>query len=51
MLFSSNKETNRLMSKGMSNMYDWEKLTFSNLRFSRKENLKKCTSFVKCKKV
>ena len=49
MLFSSDKEINRLMSKGISNIY--EKLTFSNLRFSRKENLKKCTSFVKCKKV
>ena len=29
----------------MSNIYYWEKLTFSKLRFSRKENLKKCTSF------
>ena len=27
-----------------SNICYWEKLTFSNLRFSRKENLKKCTS-------
>ena len=29
----------------MSNSYYWEKLTFSKLRFFRKENLKKCTSF------
>ena len=29
----------------MSNIYYWEKLTFSKLRFSRKENLKKCTNF------
>ena len=29
----------------MSNIYYWEKLTFSKLLFSRKENLKKCTSF------
>ena len=33
------------LSKGMSNIYYWEKLTFSKLRFSRKEDLKKCTSF------
>ena len=38
------KEINRLISKWMSNIYYWEKLTFSKLRFSRKENLKKCTS-------
>ena len=36
---------NRLISKGMSNIDYWQKLTFSKLRFSRKENLKKCTSF------
>ena len=29
----------------MSNTYYWEKLTFSKLQFSWKENLKKCTSF------
>ena len=29
----------------MLNIYYWEKLTFSKLRFSRKENLKKCTNF------
>ena len=27
----------------MSNIYYWEKLTFSKLRFSLKENSKKCT--------
>ena len=43
MFFSSIKEINRLISKGMS--YYWEKLTFSKLRFSRKEKLKKCASF------
>ena len=39
------KETNRLIWKGMSKVYYWEKLTFSKLRFSRKENLKKCINF------
>ena len=34
-----------LLSKGMSNIYYWQKLTFSKPRFSGKENLKKCTSF------
>ena len=34
MFFSSIKEINRLISKGMSNIYYWEKLTFSKLRFS-----------------
>ena len=29
----------------MSNIYYWEKLTLSKLRFSLKENSKKCTSF------
>ena len=29
----------------MSNIYYREKLTFSKLRFSRKENLQKCTNF------
>ena len=42
---SSIKEINRLIWKGMSNIYYWKKPTFSKLRFSRKENLKKCTSF------
>ena len=42
---SSVKEINRLISKGMSNIYYWEKLTFSKLPFSRKENLNKCTNF------
>ena len=42
---TSVKEINRLIWKGISNIYYWEKLTFSKLRFSRKENLKKCTSF------
>ena len=42
---SSIKEINRLVWKGMSNIYYWEKLLFSKLRFSRKENLKKCTNF------
>ena len=45
MFFSSIKEINRLVSKGVSNIYYWGKQTFSKLRFSRKENLKKCTSF------
>ena len=45
MFFSLVKEINRLISKGMSNTYYREKLTFSKLPFSRKENLKKCTSF------
>ena len=39
------KETNRLIWKGMSKVYYWENLTFSKLRFSRKENLKKCINF------
>ena len=37
---SSIKEINRLIWKGMPNIYYWEKLTFSKLRFSRKENFK-----------
>ena len=43
--FISIKEINRLIWKGMSNIYYWQKLTFSKLRFSQKENLKKCTNF------
>ena len=43
---TSIKEINRLIIwKGMSNIYYWEKLTFSKLRLSRKENLKKCINF------
>ena len=42
---SSIKEINRFIWKGMSHIYYWEKLTFSKLPFSRKENLKKCTNF------
>ena len=42
-LSSSIKEINELI-KGMSNIYYLEKL-LSKLRFSRKENLKKCTKF------
>ena len=34
-LLSSIKEINRLISKAMSNIYYWEKLTFSNFRFSK----------------
>ena len=45
LLFDSFKEIYRLISKGMSNIYYWEKLRFSKLRFARKENLKKCTNF------
>ena len=48
MFFSSIKEINRLVSKGMLNIYYWEKLTFAKL-FFQKENLKKCTSFEKQK--
>ena len=36
MFFSLIKELNRLISKGMSKIYHWEKLTFSKLRFSQK---------------
>ena len=38
-------EINRLIQKRMSNIYYRQKLTFSKLRFSLKENLKKYTSF------
>ena len=44
MFFSSIEEMKRLISKGMANIYG-EKLTFSKHLFSRKENLKKFTSF------
>ena len=36
---------NRLIWKGMSNIYYWKKLTFSKPRFPRKENLQKSTNF------
>ena len=39
------KEINRLIWKGMSTIYYWEKLTFSKLLFSWNQNLKKCTNF------
>ena len=45
MFVSLIKEINMLIRKEMSNIYNWEKLTFSKLRFSLKENLKKCISF------
>ena len=45
MFFSSIKETNRLISKGMSNIYYYELMKFLKLPFSQKENLKKCTRF------
>ena len=50
MFFSSIKEINKLISRGMSNIYYWEKLTFSKLVWKEiywKENLKKCSSFGK----
>ena len=40
MFFSLIKEIIRLISKGMWYIYYLEKLTFSKLQFSRKENLK-----------
>ena len=49
MFFSLIKEINRSVSKGMSSIYYSEKLTFSKFLFSRKENLKKCTSFKELK--
>ena len=45
MFFSSIKEINRLIIKGMSNIYYEEQLTFSKLRFSWEKNFKKRTSF------
>ena len=36
---------NRLISKGMSNVCYWEKLTLSKVRFSWKEKLKKYANF------
>ena len=41
MFFSSIKEINRLISKGMSNIYYWEKLTFSKLVGKKKIHKKK----------
>ena len=44
MFFNSVKEINRLrkkiLSKGMSNIYYWEKLTYSNFGFSKCSSLK-----------
>ena len=37
--------TSSLIWKGLSNIYYWEKLTFSKLSFSQKESLNKCTNF------
>ena len=45
MFFSSMKDINWIIWKGMSNIYYWGELEFSKLRFSRREILKKCTSF------
>ena len=42
---TSTKEITRLIWKGMSNIYYWEKLTLSKFRISRKEYLEKCTNF------
>ena len=42
---SSIKNINKLILKVMSGIDYWEKLTFSKYRFSRIENLKKCTNF------
>ena len=42
---TSIKEINKLIRKGMLNLYYWGKLTFSKLRFCRKMFLKKCTNF------
>ena len=43
---TSIKEINSsLIWKGLSNIYYWEKLTFSKLRVFQKENLNKCTNF------
>ena len=39
MFLSSIKETNRLIGKEMSNIYYWEKLTFSKLPFSKFKQL------------
>ena len=49
MFCSSIKEINRLIRKGMSNIYYREELTLSNLWFSRNENFEKCTNFEKQK--
>ena len=38
-------EISSLISREMSNIYYWEKLAFLKLWFSRKTNLKTCTSF------
>ena len=38
---SSIKEINRIIWKGLSNIYYWEKLSFWNFQFSPKDNFKK----------
>ena len=48
---TSIEEINRLIWKGMSNIYYWEKLAFSKLRFSQKENSKKCANFEEQKRI
>ena len=50
MFFSSIKELNRLLSKGMSNIYYYEQLTFSKLQVSRKDIFKNALA-LKSKKV
>ena len=50
MFFSSVKEINRLISKGMANIYYWEKLTFSNCDFLGKKIWKNALD-LKSKKV
>ena len=47
---TSIKEIDRLIWKRMSNIYYWEELTFSEVSFSRKGNLKKVTNFEKSKR-
>ena len=52
MFFSSVKEMNRLISKGMLNIYYWQKPTFSKLWFSQKKNaLERNPLALKSKKV
>ena len=43
--FSSIIEINRLITKGVSNIYYWEKLTFSKLSFYLEKKMKKWISF------
>ena len=44
-LFSLIIEINRLITKVVSNIYYWEKLTFSKLSFYLEKKLNKCNSF------